>query len=135
MWFLIIVIMGLVPFMTAYVIRKYKKKLHHDHIRISISNLYNGIQVAKGGKRVYYKAIFMMKRFMFVAIPSFLINEPAIQLQVLMAMNLAYLSGYMYEMPHFSGTRLGIEIVNEILTMIGLYHFMTFSNFNTSLSA
>ena len=135
MGFVILILMSMAPLATFVIIKRFRNKLHIEDVRNSISNLYTGIRVQQAGTKIYYKVIFIAKRLLFVLIPTELIKDPAIQLQVLMAVNLVYFSCYLHLFPHLTKLRRTLEVTNEVLMMLVLYHYVTFSSFNLSLDA
>lgn len=100
------------------------------------SNLYNEIRCYeyKTNKplvpNILYYSMFLIRRLLFVAFPTFLYNFSVLPLQLLMLTQTFYVIYYQGIRPHSSTTRVRLEIFNEIMVMVALYHIICFSEFN-----
>ena len=79
----------------------------------------------------YYLPISMLRRIVFVMIPSIFYAYPFMQLQVFLVMNTCYLFWYGASTAHIDRKRIAIEMFNEFMIMIFCYHLMIYTDFVT----
>jgi hypothetical protein len=79
----------------------------------------------------YYLPISMLRRIVFVVIPTVFYAYPFMQLQVFLVMNTCYLVWYGASRPHIDRKRIIIELFNEFMIMIFCYHLMIYTDFVT----
>lgn len=84
---------------------------------------------------VLYYPMTMLRRTVFVAIPTFIPNAPWLQCQLVVGLSSFYLMWYLHVRPHNSKSRIRLETCNELLIMACVYHMMLFSKFVTNIYA
>jgi len=72
----------------------------------------------------------MLRRVVFVAIPTFFYLMPFAQIQLLIFLTSLYILFYSGVRPHTDPKRVKIEIFNEVMIMMMNYHMVCFSKFN-----
>ena len=87
----------------------------------------------KNNWNLMYYPIFLFRRIMFVAIPTFLFRFSYFQIMILLFFSSIYLNYYSGTRPHLDKGRVKIEIFNEIMIMLMNYHMACFSEFNLSI--
>ena len=75
MWVLTVYFM-LVPLVLGYFILKHRERLCLHEMQDKFLNLYKGINVGRSRFTVLYHPMTMMRRTIFVAIPTFLPHSP-----------------------------------------------------------
>jgi hypothetical protein len=118
------------PILCWLVILKYKERLEEPKVALRISNLYQDVRLKfkQNWKLVYYP-LFLIRRIVFVAIPTFLSNWPSYQVQSLIFLTSLYILFYMGERPHWETKRVQIEVFNELMILWACYHMICFSDF------
>ena len=69
----------------------------------------------------FYSVAFAIRRMVFISIP-FLFSQPMMQILVFMLFHTLYLMAYVSVNPHTVSKRTYIEIFNEVVLMIFMYH-------------
>ena len=65
------------PIGSAIILEKKRQTLDDKEVRKKIGNLYQDVKLqGRGRETLWYYPIFMLRRIMFVAIPTFLYNYP-----------------------------------------------------------
>jgi hypothetical protein len=123
------------PFIALLVILIFRNRLDEENIKKRISNFYTQIKTDKGLWSLSYYTIFLLRRLLFVAIPTLLPSAPWFQLQILIFTSSLYVMYYAGTKPHAEKERVNIEIFNEIMIMMINYHMVCFSEFNLDLMA
>jgi hypothetical protein len=68
------------PFFCWYVINRFRERLEEPKIKFRISNLYQDVRLKhKSTEHLIYYPMFLFRRIMFVAIPTFLFKHPYYQ--------------------------------------------------------
>lgn len=101
--------------------------LYNPGIFPRISNLYEGIHLYKDKRNIYYTPVFMLRRLCFVLIPLIFQNWQWCQLQLLIWLNLGYFAWYVNLKPHEERSRVRLEIFNESVILVVIYHMLPFS--------
>ena len=124
------------PIFCWIIILKKKLVLETPNVLARISNLYQDIKLKKtqNWKLVYYP-LFLIRRIVFVAIPTFLFGYPSHQLQILIFLTSLYILYYTGERPHWDRRRGRIEVFNEVMILGATYHLVCFSDFNLDTDA
>jgi hypothetical protein len=117
------------PFVILLYLKKRRLYLYQKSLKERIGVLYSGIHLFRDSRNLYYYPIFLIRRFWFVALPSFLFRFPFAQLQCLVFMSSLYVAFYASARPHEERFRVRLEIFNECLIMILNYHMLLFSGF------
>lgn len=91
----------------------------------------------RGKQTIYlmYYPLFLVRRIVFVAIPTFLYNYPYYQVQLLIFLTSLYISAYMGTRPHWDSKKMMTESFNEMMTLLACYHLICFSEFNLDAEA
>ena len=71
------------PYISLFAVFYFESKLDTDKVRQRISNLYQQIDLSHGRWGLAYYSIFLLRRIVFVAIPTFIYFWPWLQLQTL----------------------------------------------------
>lgn len=124
------IILGLIPFFFLAVLECYRYQLNHPRIEQRIKNLYQDICLWRSDYTLWYVPIFLFRRIIFFAIPTFLHDYPYGQLQTLLFMTNLYLTYYSGVRPHTSFNRYRLEFFNEAVIMLMNYHLIVYSRFN-----
>ena len=120
------------PFISLVTVFCLESKLKTPKVRARISNLYQQIDLTQGRWGLAYYTIFLIRRILFVAIPTFLYFWSWLQLQTLLFLTSIYIVYYAWIRPHLTRQRVGVEVFNEVMTMVIHYHMVCFSEFNTT---
>jgi hypothetical protein len=118
------------PVLCFALLLKNRSKLDEDkNFKRRFENLYPGIKFKnKGISGLFYYPLFLIRRIVFVAIPTMMIAAPCYQVQLLLFLTSLYLI-------YFGGVRVGDrakfreECVNEMFIMILNYHMISFTGF------
>lgn len=78
--------------------------------------LYSEIKFTK-----FYSVAFALRRIVFISIPI-IFSDPMIQVIVFMIFHTLYLLTYISVNPHIDRIRTYVEIFNEIMLMLFMYH-------------
>jgi hypothetical protein len=93
--------------------------------------LYQDVKLSeKSNWNLMYYPIFLFRRIVFVALPTFLHIYNYFQLQLLVLLTSFYIMYYCGTKPHLTGQRVKIEVFNEVIIMLMNYHMVCFSEFN-----
>lgn len=118
---------------------KHKFDLENEAIKLSYGNLYREIRAYdwKYGKPIImnllYYTVWLLRRLLFVALPTFLFMFSIIPLQLLMILQTFYVMFYQSCRPHDTPLRNRLEVFNEIMLMLTMYHLIVFSEFNLNV--
>ena len=97
------------------------------------SIIYGELHIHRSKWTVFYLPLFLFRRILFVMIPSFIYMFPCIQLQILVLFSSFYIIYYEGQRPHKVRGRQMLEIFNEVLIMMAIYHMFLFTQFNFNL--
>jgi hypothetical protein len=122
----------LLPLVFYAVLRAFGDRIAEPSVKRRISNLYIDISMNDKEEKLAYFPVFLLKRLVFVIIPSVFFWAPYFQLQALVFLTGAYVIFYGGRRPHNDRKRINLELANEAMFMIMNYHLICFSNFNTS---
>jgi len=126
----------LYPFICWKAIYNNSEKLEEKSVQDRIGNLYSDLITRPDHQNknwnLSYYPIFLLRRVLFVGIPTFFFAWPWHQIQALIWSTSIYIIFYAGIKPHNSRGRSRIEIFNECMIMIGCYHLICFSEFNLS---
>jgi hypothetical protein len=109
-------------------------KLRSKKVRGKYQNLYLDIHTFKSDSAKYYLPISMMRRVLFVLFPAIVYNYPFMQLQFFLLVSIFYLIWYGGVKPHIEKRRVRIELFNEFMVSVFIYHLMMFTDYCTSNS-
>lgn len=118
------------PIFFIYFLHEKQSKLHEEEFQEKYLNLYAGVTLKRGFSPLLYTPVFLIRRIIFVALPTFFFNFPFLQLQLLIFLTSIYVGFYMDIRPHVDRRRLKLEVFNELMIMLINYHMATFSKFN-----
>jgi hypothetical protein len=81
------------PLGCMFLLYKNREKLDEDKkFQARFANLYPGIRFkSKGLAGIWYYPLFLVRRIMFVAIPTFMLAAPCYQVQLLLFLTSLYL--------------------------------------------
>ena len=68
----LVLIIILFPVAIIWLLRKMRIFLSHDNIQRQMGNLYEGLHLYKNHMNVMYMPMFLLRRAIFVAIPTFI---------------------------------------------------------------
>ena len=68
------------PILAWLIIERKRDNLNDPDVRSKISNMYIGVHLYRDRYNKYFYPIFLLRRLLFVAIPSLAYNFPFIQL-------------------------------------------------------
>ena len=117
------------PIVYFVVLALYGEKLLNKSVRNRLQYMYLDIHTFKSTTAKFYLPISMLRRIIYVAIPTFLYMYPFMQLQAFLLMNTMYLMWYAYVRPHIEKRRVQTECFNEFMIFIFVYHLMIFTDF------
>lgn len=125
------IVVFLVPVLFSKILYSNGDKLQTKEVRDKFNNLYLDVHMNRNPSTKYYMPISMLRRILFVMIPSIFYQYPFLQLQVFLVMNTCYLFWYGASRPHIDKKRIAIELFNESMIMIFVYHLMVYTDFVT----
>jgi len=125
------ILVFLVPLLFTKVLHDNGDKLQTKEVRDKFQNMYLDVHMNRNTSTKYYLPISMLRRILFVMIPSIFYAYPFMQLQVFLIMNTFYLFWYGATRPHIDRKRIGTELFNEFMIMIFVYHLMIYTDFVT----
>jgi len=105
--------------------RSYKDKFQY---------MYQGIHNHRSKYSKYYWPLSLLRRIVFIAIPTIWYNYPFIQLMALILFCSFYIISYAGIRPHWDNRRTRLEIYNEMMIMFFTYHLAIFTDFCTNPS-
>jgi hypothetical protein len=129
--FVMMFIILLTPMVFYCILNKYKDRLTERGIKARIWNLYADLSMFDRQEKIAYYPAFLLKRLVFVMIPSLCYWGPFAQIQALIVLTTVYVIFYAGRKPHDDKRRIHLEICNEVCFMVMNYHMICFSNFNT----
>jgi hypothetical protein len=121
----------LVPVLFTKILHSNGDKLQTKEVRDKFQNMYLDVHMNRNSSTKYYLPISMLRRILFVMIPSIFYAYPFMQLQVFLIMNTFYLFWYGATRPHIDRKRIGTELFNEFMILIFVYHLMIYTDFVT----
>jgi hypothetical protein len=95
--------------------------LEDETVKAKYQNLYSDVALYRSKWGKYYSIAFALRRIVFISIPI-VFSEPMIQVIVFMLFHSLYLLTYVGVKPHVDCKRTGLEIFNEIILMVFMYH-------------
>jgi len=125
------ILVFLVPVVFSKILYQNSDKLQTKEVRDKFNNMYLDIHMNRNRSTKYYLPISMLRRILFVMIPSVFAQYPFLQLQVFLVMNTCYLFWYGASRPHIDKKRIAVELFNESMIMIFVYHLMIYTDFVT----
>lgn len=91
-------------------------------------NLYTDIQLNEGIYPLIYFPLFLIRRLLFCLLPILLTTHPTFQLQLLLFSSKLNLILYTTLHPHHPHHRHTLELLNESLTVVLIYHMICFTD-------
>jgi len=125
------VVILLVPVVFSKILYDNGDNLQTKEVRDKFYNMYLDIHMNRNKSTKYYMPISMLRRVLFVMIPSLFYQYPFLQLQSFLVMNTIYLLWYGASRPHIDRKRIAVELFNESMIMIFVYHLMIYTDFVT----
>ena len=87
----ILSVFQLFPIIFYITLKRKKDNLSDLGMRASIGTLYQGLKI-KSRNILFYSPVFLVRRSLFVLLTFILFDMPNMQIQVLIVLNLAYIS-------------------------------------------
>ena len=79
---------------------------------------------------IFYYPAFLIKRILFIALPTFLSLFPYFQLQLALLVSVFFLIYYGVNKPHNQKRIFRLELFNISMEFLILYHMILFTDFN-----
>lgn len=111
--------------------------LNHDKImnrsyKNQFEYMYAGIHNHRSRWSKYYWPVSLIRRIVFIAVPTVFHNAPYMQVICLVLFSTFYVISYAGIRPHWDNRRVRLEIFNEAMIMCFNYHMIIFTDFCTS---
>jgi hypothetical protein len=115
----------------SVIIFLYKNKhlMNTTRFKSKWENLYQDIHLTRSKSNVYFFPLFIVRRVVFVLIPSVLNFYPWAQIQFAILVQQLYVIFYQNTRPHIMRLRLRLEIFNEMIVMACFYHNFLFTGY------
>jgi hypothetical protein len=97
------------------------ENLENEQVKQKYSNLYSDAALSRSNLSKYYSVAFAIRRIVFISIPV-IFSDPMIQVMSFMLFHSLYVVTYAGIQPHTDSKRTSMEIFNEVILMIFLYH-------------
>jgi hypothetical protein len=124
------IIMFVYPVLSIFIVFYLKARLDQPEIYKRISNFYADIKLTRRmDSHLAYYTIFLIRRIIFVSIPTFMYKYPFYQVQILIFLTSLYIIFYAGSKPHIYKSRRWIEVFNEVWVMMMNYHLIIFTDF------
>lgn len=126
----------LYPFFCLWFIFKNKERLEDETFNRKFKYLYH--EISTRGlycNKINYYFVFLFRRLIFVAIPTFLFMFGFLQLQLLLFTTSLYIIYYSGSRPHNTSKRVSLESFNEFMVMVASYHMICYSEFNLDVDS
>lgn len=107
--------------LVAFIFLSKSDNLEEPEVKAKYQNLYSDVGLFRSKFGKFYSIAFAFRRIMFMAIPI-MFSDPMIQVMVFMIFHTFYLAAYVSVRPHLDSMRTCVEIFNEIVLMIFMYH-------------
>jgi hypothetical protein len=88
--------------------------------------MYVDIDTKKDEDALYFFPLFVIRRYIFIMLPS--VAPESLQIPILLLLSSFYVIWYGKVHPHNQPKLFRLELVNETLNFIVLYHLMLFTN-------
>jgi len=95
--------------------------LDDEEVRGKYQNLYSDVALFRNKFSKFYSIAFALRRIVFISIPV-MFSDPMIQIVVFMIFHSLYLAAYVGVKPHVDCKRAGVEVFNEVILMVFMYH-------------
>lgn len=95
-------------------------------MKAKYQNLYADAALYRNRWAKFYSVAFALRRIIFIAIP-FVFEAPMLQVIVLILFHSLYLAAYISVNPHTDTKRTYIEIFNEFVLLVFMYHLAGWS--------
>jgi len=115
--------------------KNYDKILDEDRsFREKYGNLWAGIGRKKKLAVTTYAPVFLLRRLFLAAVPIFLFVKKAEQIQILVFTQSMFIVYYMSVRPFDTVKKMRLDLFNEIMVQIALYHLLFFTFWATHVS-
>lgn len=106
------------------------KKWIPVYVERRVSALYDGIGYSRVGfYQLLYHSAFMIRRFMIIWVPAFLISSPSSKIMTITFINLAYILYYFGVSPHSGRSLQRLYRFNEFIVLSFTYVLILFTDF------
>jgi len=102
------------------------KELDEPQVKAKYQNLYSDAALYRSRWAKFYSIAFALRRIVFIAIP-FMFDAPMLQVIVFILFHSLYLAAYINVNPHIDTKRTYIEIFNEFVLLVFMYHLAGWS--------
>ena len=124
---IMMVILNFCPFFFAFVLWKYRGRLHLQRISTRISAMFFMMNPEKPYVGTY-SVIFLLRRSFFVLITFTLWEHPSMQVELMLYSTLLYVCYIGCSNFHMTPIQRRFEIMNECILICICYHFVLFAN-------
>ena len=107
--------------LVAFIFLSTSQSLEEPEVKAKYSNLYSDVALYRSRFGKFYSVAFAIRRIVFMAIPI-MFSDPMMQVMVFMLFHTIYLAAYVSVKPHIDCKRTCVEVFNEIVLMIFMYH-------------
>jgi hypothetical protein len=121
-WAIVIGVLLITVPIAAFGFLSYRSNdLEEENVKAKYQNLYADVALYRSPYSKFYSTVFALRRIVFMAVPI-MFSEPMMQVMVFMAFHTVYLATYVSVKPHVDTKRTCLEIFNEIILMVFMYH-------------
>ena len=117
----------LLPMLSLRVLHSDPEMLRSKECKDKWLNMYKDIKLTENNQ-IYYFPVFLVRRLLYAFIPVLLSRYPYMKLHIFSLFSLFYIIFYASTNPHDTEKRFRIELTNEALLMVIVYHFLSFRN-------
>jgi hypothetical protein len=110
-----------IPVAAFVFLWKKETSLDSAEVRAKYQNLYQDAALYRNRYAKYYSIAFTIRRIIFIAIPM-MFAEPMMQVMWFMLFHTIYMITYVAVNPHIDRKRTLVEIFNEMMLMVAMYH-------------
>lgn len=130
-----IVVVVLIVFGLTILLFRNEADLEDGKAEASYGNMYKDLFQRKNRKGngwmvsgLWYYPMLMIRRILFLLIPTFVLYLPIFQMQLLLLLNLLFTIFYFTSFPFIDKAKLVLEVFNEIIITIMCMHIIVFMN-------
>jgi len=119
------------PLFVLYFVAVNLSCIDNEYVNERFKPIMAQISLKRSPYAAFFYPVFILRRYLFVIIPLTLNSRPAIQIQSLILLQIAYIIiyGIVMGMPHQDRPTRNLEALNEAVLMCLFYHMMCFTNF------
>lgn len=98
-------------------------------MREKYDNLYQDIHLNRNSWTKYYSTFWLYRRFAVAFIPLIFINQVMLQIALVMMISTIWILYYCTARPHMDSRRSRIEVFNEAMIMVFIYHMILYTDY------